>query len=131
MNRDELIQLSVEGKIKYKKKFLKEADDETIEKICKEVEAMQFDEVNEQLVDMLLEKFSEMMSNLELVKSKCDLEKDLTKNKLLKKDLKTIAGYITPLVQFVEVISGGLTVGGHVASKKMSTDEKSEEEEEK
>ena len=33
MNRNELIQLSDEGKIKHKKKFLKEADDETIEKI--------------------------------------------------------------------------------------------------
>ena len=36
MNRDELIRLSDEGKIKYKMKFLKEAGDETIEKILNE-----------------------------------------------------------------------------------------------
>ena len=36
MDRDELIQLSSEGKIKHKKKFLEEADEETIEKICSE-----------------------------------------------------------------------------------------------
>ena len=57
MNRDELIQLATEKKIKYRKKFLKEADDETIEKICVEYKAQQLDQVNEQLVDVLVEKF--------------------------------------------------------------------------
>ena len=61
MNRDELIQLSAEGKIKYKKKFLQEADEETIEKICAEYDAQQFDEANGQLADILGTQFSELM----------------------------------------------------------------------
>ena len=59
MDRDELIQLSAEGKIKYKKKFLQEADEETIEKICIEYAAQQLDEANGQLADILVSKFSE------------------------------------------------------------------------
>ena len=120
MNRDELIQLSVEGKIKYKKKFLKEADEETIEKICAEYDAQQFDEANGQLADIFVTKFSEQLEQLELVKSKCELEKDLSKNELVKKDIKKIVGYITPFVPFIGIISGGIIVGGHVISKKMS-----------
>ena len=119
MNRDELIQLSTEGKIKQKKKFLREAD-ETIEKICQEYTANQLDEANGQLADILLTKFSEMMEQMELVKSKCKLEKDLAKNELLKNDVKKIVGYITPFVPLIGIISGGITVGGHVVSKKMS-----------
>ena len=68
MNRDELIQLATEKKIKYRKKFLKEADDETIEKICAEYAAQQLDEIYEQLVDILIEKLSDLLTKLEIVK---------------------------------------------------------------
>ena len=126
MERDELIQLSAEGKIKYKKKFLLEADDQTIEKICKEYAAQQLDEANGQLAVILVSKFSELMEQQELVKSKCELEEDLTKNELLKKYIKKIVGYITPFVPFIGIISGGITVGGHVISKKTEGTERSE-----
>ena len=126
MERDELIQLSTEGKIKYKKNFLQEADEETIEKICTEYAAQQLDEANGPLADILVSKFSELMEQLELVKSKCELEKDLTKNELLKRDIKKIVGYITPFVPFIGIISGGITVGGHVISKKTEGSEGSE-----
>ena len=127
MNRDELIQLATEKKIKYRKNFLKEADDETIEKICVEYKAQQLDQVNE-LVDVLVEKFSDLLTKLEMVKKDCNLEDDLTKTKILKKDLKTIVGYVTPYVPFVGLISGGITIGGHVVNKKVfsNTDEQSE-----
>ena len=117
MNRDKLIQLSTEGKIKDKKKFLKEAD-ETIEMICAEYNAKKFDEANEQLTEIFVAKFSEMMEQLELVKNKLELEKDRPKNELLKNDVKKLVGYITPFVPYIGLISGGLTVGGHVISKK-------------
>ena len=63
-----------------------------------------------------------------MVKKDCNLEDDVTKNKILKKDLKTIVGYVTPYVPFVGLISGGITIGGHVVNKKVfsNTDEQSE-----
>ena len=123
MNRDELIQLSSEGKIKYKKKFLVDCDEETIERIIEEYEAQQLDEANEQLSEILISKFSNFMEKFELVVSKDDLENDLSKNELLKKDIKKIVGYITPHIPFIGLISGGITVGGHVASKKLSKED--------
>ena len=128
MDRDQLIQLSTEDKIKYKKKFLQEVDDDVIEKICEEYSAQQLDEANGQLAEILVSNFSEFMEKFELVMSKNDLENDLSKNELLKKDIKTIVGFITPYVPFIGLISGGITVGGHVVSKKLSTDVKSEDE---
>ena len=64
MDRDQLIQLSAEGKSKYKKKYLQEADEETIERIIEEYEAQQLDEANEQLANVLVYKFSEFMEKL-------------------------------------------------------------------
>ena len=96
MNRDELIQLATEKKIKYRKKFLKEANDETIEKICAEYKAQQLDEVNEQLVEILIEKFSNLLEQLELISSKNNLENNLSKNEPFKKDVKKIVSFVTP-----------------------------------
>ena len=123
MNRDELIQLATEKKIKYRKKFLKEADDETIEKICAEYKAQQLDEVNEHLVDVLVEKFSNLLEQLELILSKAKLEDDLSKNEPFKKDVKKMVGYVTPYVPFVGLISGGITIGRHVVNKKVCSEE--------
>ena len=59
MDRDQLIQLANEGKIKYKKKFIQEASQETLERISNEYEMQQLDEANGQLADILVKKFSE------------------------------------------------------------------------
>ena len=48
------------------------------------------------------------------------LEKDLAKNELFKRDVKRIIGYSTPYVPMVGLISGGITVGAHVADKKLN-----------
>ena len=45
---------------------------------------------------------------------------DLAKNELFKRDVKRIIGYLTPYVPMVRLISGGITVGAHVADKKFN-----------
>ena len=132
MNRDELIQLSDEGKIKYKKKFLKEADDETIEKISNEYVKKQLDATNEQLADMIVGKFSDLLKQTEMVDKECDLKKERSKNKMFKNDLKSFVGCVTPYLPYIGLISGLLTVGGYVVykrSKTKGTEEPPEEDE--
>ena len=129
MNRDELIQLSDEGKIKYKKKILKEADDETIEKISKEHVAKQLDATNERVADIIIEKFSDLLAETEMVENECDLKKELSKSKMFRNDLKSFVGSVTPYVPYIGLISGLLTVGGYVFYKKFKTPEDSEERE--
>ena len=68
------------------------------------------------------------MKAMELVKEQYQLEKDLTKNDLLQKDVKKIVSYITPCVPLIGIIFGGLTVGGHVFEKKMIGEKESKEE---
>ena len=129
MNRDELIQLSEEGKIKYKKKFLKEADNETIEKILKEYVAKHLDATNERVADIIIEKFSDLLAQTEMVENECDLKKELSKNKMFRNDLKNFVGSVTPYVPYIGLISGLLTVGGYIVYKKFKTPEDSEDAE--
>ena len=96
MNRDELIQLATEKKKKYRVKFLKEADDETIEKICLEYKMQQLDETNEQLSELLIGKFSDLLKKVELVDENCDINEKLIQNELFKNDLKNFVGNVTP-----------------------------------
>ena len=126
MNRDELIQLSEEGKIKYKKKFLKEADDETIEKISNEYVKKQLDATNEQLADIIVGKFSDLLKQTNMVDKECKLKEELSENKMFKSDLKGFVGCVTPYLPYIGLISGLLTVGGYVVYKKYNTPEEDE-----
>ena len=123
MDRDELIQLSEEGKIKYKKKFLKDADDETIEKISKEYVAKQLDATNEQVTEIIVEKFSDLMKQTEMVENDCDLKKKLSENKMFRNDLKSFVGSVTPYVPYIGLVSGLLTVAWYIPYKKLRSDE--------
>ena len=60
------------------------------------------------------------MMKLDLVKDNVSLEDDLRKNGLFKRDVKRIIGYLTPYVPLVGLVSGGITVGAHVADKKLN-----------
>ena len=60
---------------------------------------------------------------LDLVKDNVSLEDDLGKNELFKRDVKRIIGYLTPYVPLVGLVSGGITVGVHIAGKKLDSKE--------
>ena len=79
--------------------------------------------MNGQVTDLIISKLSELMDNLELVKDNESLEKDLSKNELFKRDVKKIIGYLTPYIPMVGLISGGVTIGAHVADKKLNDPE--------
>ena len=94
--------------------------DKTLKKIYEDYQRRELDEVNEKVTDVLMTKLSELMVNLDLVKDNVSLEEDLAKNELFKSDVKRIIGYLTPYVPMVGLISGGITVGVHVANKKLN-----------
>ena len=104
MDREQLKYFSNEEKIKYKKKFIQEADEETLERISIEYEMQMLDEANGQLANILLTKFSELMEKMELVKDCLKLEDDLSKNELLHRDIEQVVSYITPYVPLIGLI---------------------------
>ena len=118
--KEEILRLAAEKKIKHTAKFIENATKETLKKIYDEYQSKELDEVNEKVTDVLITKFSELMVKLDLVKDNVSLEDDLGKNELFKRDVKRMIGYLTPYVPLVGLVSGGITVGAHVADKKLN-----------
>ena len=123
MYKEELLRLVSEKKIKHTAKYIENATEETLKKIYEDYQSKELDEVNEKVTDVLITKLSELMANLDLVKDNVSLENDLSKNELFKRDVKRIIGYLTPYVPLVGLVSGGITVGAHVADKKLNPEE--------
>ena len=121
--KEELLRLVSEKKIKHTAKYIENATEETLKKIYEDYQSKGLDEVNEKVTDVLITKLSELMVNLDLVKDNVSLEDDLSKNELFKRDVKRIIGYLTPYVPLVGLVSGGITVGAHVADKKLNPEE--------
>ena len=115
--KEELLRLVAQKKIKHTAKYIGNATDEVLKKIYEDYQRQELDEVNEKVTGVLITKLSELMVNLDLVKDNVSLEDDLAKNELFKRDVKRIIGYLTPYVPMVGLISGGITVGAHVADK--------------
>ena len=120
--KEELLRLVAEKKIKHTAKYIENATEETLKKIYEDYQSKELDEVNEKVTDVLITKLSELMANLDLVKDNVSLEGDLSKNELFKRDVKRIIGYLTPYVPLVGLVSGGITVGAHVADKKLNSE---------
>ena len=125
MYKEELLRLVAEKKIKHTAKYIENATDETLKKIYEDYQRQELDEVNEKVTGVLITKLSELMVNLDLVKDNVSLEGDLAKNELFKRDVKRIIGYLTPYVPMVGLISCGITVGAHVADKKLNPEKTS------
>ena len=58
------------------------------------------------------------------------MEEELAHNKMIKRDLKVILGYITPFVPLIGLLCGVTIAGKHVISKKRSQATQTTEEEE-
>ena len=118
--KEELLRLVAEKKIKHTAKYIENATEETLKKIYDDYQRQELDEVNGKVTGVLTTKISELMMKLDLVKDNVSLEDDLGKNELFKRDVKRIIGYLTPYVPLVGLVSGGITVGAHVADKKLN-----------
>ena len=122
----ELLRLVAEKKIKHTAKYIENATDETLKKIYDDYQRQELDEVNEKVMGVLITKLSGLVVNLGLVKDNVSLEADLGKDELFKRDVKRIIGYLTPSIPMVGLVSGGITVGAHVADKKLNPKEEPE-----
>ena len=116
--KEELLRLVAEKKIKHTAKYIENVTEKNVKKIYEDYQSKELDEVNEKVTDVLITKLSDLMVKLDLVKDNVSLEDDLSKNELFKRDVKRIIGFLTPYVPLVGLVSGGITVGAHVADKK-------------
>ena len=124
--RQELLRLSEDGEISQSVAHLKKAKGKVILKIYTEYERQQVEKANAFLTDLLVSKFADLLGGLEAIESSEELEKQLSKDKLLRRDVKFLVEKVTLYLPYLGILSGGITVGKHVFKKKYSNDEEKE-----
>ena len=121
--REELLRLSEDGEISQSVASLKKASGKIVLKIYAEYERQQAEKANAFLTDLLVSKFADLLGGLEAIESSEELEKELSKDKLLRRDVKFLVEKVTPFLPYLGIHSGGITVGKNIVKKKYHTNE--------
>ena len=116
--REELLRLSEDGEIPQSVANLKKASGRVVLKIYEEYEMKQAEKAN---------ALTDLLGGLEAIESSEALEKELSKDKLLRRDVKFLVEKVTPYLPYLGLLSGGITVGKHVKKKYNNQEEKKEE----
>ena len=116
--RAELLTLAEKGEIKYSTAYIKKASQSALEKIKVEYERKQLEETNEYISETLMEKLSEFMEAADMIDDAKDMEEELVRNKMVKRDLKNMLGYVTPYIPLIGLVCGVTIVGKHMYNKK-------------
>ena len=124
--REELLRLSEDGEISQSVASLKKASGKVVLKIYAEYEMKQAEKANAFLTDLLVSKFADLLGGLEAIESSEELEKELSKDKLLRRDVKFLVEKVTPFLPYLGILSGGITVGKHIVKKKYHGNEEKE-----
>ena len=103
--------------------YVKKAGQGALEKIKADYERKQLEETNEYLSETLMEKLSDFMKGLDMIDDAKSMKEELVRNKMVKKDLKNLLGYVTPFIPLIGLVCGVTIVGKHVYNKK-PTEEK-------
>ncbi len=96
--RSELITLAEKHEIKHSVAYIKKASHSALEKIRGEYERKQLEETNEYLTETFMGKLSEFMEGDNMIDDAKSMEEELVHNKMVKRDLKNILGYVTPYI---------------------------------
>ena len=126
--RNELITLAEKHEIKHSAAYIRKASHSALEKIKGEYERKQLEETNEFLTETLMGKLSEFMEEVNMIDDAKSMEEELTHNKMVKKDLKNILGYVTPFIPLIGLVCGVSIVGKHMYNRKTDRREEPTEE---
>ncbi len=116
--RSEMISLAEKHEIKQSVAYIKKASHSALEKIKADYERKQLQETNEYLSETLMEKLSEFMEGVNMIDNAKSIEEELLHNKMVKRDLKNILGYVTPYVPLIGLVCGISIMGKHMLTEK-------------
>ncbi len=119
--RNKLITLAEKCEIKHSVAYIRKASHNALEKIKNDYERKQLEETNEFLTETLMGKLSELMEGANMIDDAKSMEEELTHNKMVKKDLKNILGYVTPYIPLIGLVCGVSIVGKHMYNRKPPT----------
>ena len=121
--RGELITLAEKGEIKQSVAYIKKANHSALEKIKAEYERNQLQETNEYLSETLMEKLSEFMEGANIIDDAKSMEEELLHNKMVKRDLKNILGYVTPYIPLIGLVCRTSIMVKHIYKRTNPTEE--------
>ena len=121
--RGELITLAEKHEIKHSMAYIRKASHSALEKIKGEHERKQLAETNEFLSETVMGKLSEFMEGVNMIDDAKSMEEELLHNKMVKRDLKNILGYVTPYIPLIGLVCGISIVGKHVYNRKTESTE--------
>ncbi len=128
--RSELITLAEKREIKHSVAYIKKASYSALEKIKAEYERKQLQETNEYLSETPMEKLSEFMEGVNMIDNAKGMEEELLHNKMVRRDLKNILGYVTSYIPLIGLVCGISIVGKHMYNRKTDAREETETNEE-
>ncbi len=67
-----------------------------------------------------MEKLSEFMEGVNMIDDAKSMEEELLHNRMVKRDLKHILGYVTPYIPLIGLVCGISIVGKHMYNRKMT-----------
>ena len=76
---------------------------------------MRLQKTNELLTDLLISKFSNLLGGVDVMDSVENMEDELKKDQLLRRDFTNLVASLTPYIPYLGLLSGGKTVGKHVS----------------
>ncbi len=97
---------------------IKRASYSVLEKIKAEYERKQLEDTNEYLSETLMEKLLEFMEGANMIDDAKNMEEELLHNKMVKRDLRNILGYVTPYIPLIGLVCGISIVGKHMYNRK-------------
>ncbi len=103
--------------------YIREASHSALERIKGEHERKQLEETNEFLSEIVMGKLSEFMEGVNMIDDAKSMEEELLHNKMVKRDLKNILGYVTPYIPLIGLVCGISIVGKHVYNRKTESTE--------
>ncbi len=116
--RNELITLAEKHEIKHSVAYIRKASHSALEKIKSDYERKQLEQTNEYLSETVMGKLSEFMEGVNIIDDAKKMEEELLHNKMVKRDLKNILGYVTPYIPLIGLVCGVSIVGKHVCNRK-------------
>ncbi len=64
------------------------------------------------------------MEGADMIDDAKNMEEELSHNKLVKRDLKNILGYVTPYIPLIGLVCGIAIVGKHMYNRKTETQQR-------
>ena len=84
---------------------------------------------NEFLTDLLISKFNMILGGLDAIYSVENMEDELKKDELLRRDVNNLVSSLTPYIPYLGFVIGGITVGKRISSHMLNKTDKIEDNE--